>query len=626
MEGLQSKINIGSTIAERYKLERLLGDGGMGKVYLATDLMLEGERVALKILRANLLSDEKSTRRFLREVRLTRKINHPNVVRTFDIAKEEELLFFTMEYVEGITLRTRLENGAVDANEATWILLEIAKGLSAIHEGQIIHRDLKPANIIITSEHTAKIADFGVAKRAFSSITAHNEILGSAGYMAPEVWTGGSIDVSTDIYSLGAMVYEMLTGLLPFDGETPEEVMNRHLKFRPPPIIHIPGVPEWLGNLVLRMLEKEPGNRPKNIREVIDIIEASQKNDTKKRVRSRVNTGDGDIIIAPKATSLSVPLGENGSPGHSAETSDLVLSKINSFLHLPPTGISKQKKHHSVESPTITGGYIMTRSNQSFGSDKVTEADPRIWPSLVLWALVLLLIVWPFSEYMKWLYSYWNDSSHLFSRSLATVVSISGLVTLLTLPSLFFASLARSRLSKTAIFEIMFFVILCSFCFVLIFNYWDIPEKARALSFGENLFSAVETTIQMFVKVALLAPYHAIDDALLRNNMLVHSMVYYLIIGLYLSFLFSFLLRMHIASEDIILNCYKGGFVVLIIGIFFVAEELARKLGYGETLLYQTPVMFCFFTTYITQLALFCGWINWTVVIVVALIVSRRAR
>lgn len=271
-------LEIKTTFADRYRVLQLLGDGGMGKVYLAEDLVLEGEKVALKILRLDLCSDDKHVKRFIREVQLTRKVAHPNVVRTFDIAWNEGSIYFTMEFVEGITLKDRLEKGALPVREALQVLLEISKGLSVIHDNEIIHRDLKPGNIILSKSGIAKIADFGIARPSFSELTNQNEVVGSAGYMAPEVWTGGALDIRSDIYALGVLAYETLTGLLPFDGSSATEVMNKHLGYTPPRLgkTH-KDVPEWLSDLIFRMVEKDPKKRPSSTSEIISIIETGLK-------------------------------------------------------------------------------------------------------------------------------------------------------------------------------------------------------------------------------------------------------------------------------------------------------------------------------------------------------------
>jgi serine/threonine protein kinase len=265
----------GDVFAERYTIERRLGVGGMGTVYLAADSMLNGEKVALKILHPQFGEDSVLTKRFLSEVKLTRKVTHPNVVRTFDIGKKDGLLFFSMEYVEGISLKEKCAGKPLEYKEAGRILIEICKGLEAIHQAGVIHRDLKPGNVIITSDGDIKVTDFGVARSGVSTLTAHDGLVGSALYMSPEVWAGNDISPATDIYSLGIVVYEMLTGKMPYTTTVITELMRAHLEGSPiAPIDIIDDVPAWFNKLVLSMLSKDPGTRPQT---ALEIIETTQQ-------------------------------------------------------------------------------------------------------------------------------------------------------------------------------------------------------------------------------------------------------------------------------------------------------------------------------------------------------------
>lgn len=315
-------LEIKTTFADRYRVLQLLGDGGMGKVYLAEDLVLEGEKVALKILRLDLCNDDKHVKRFIREVQLTRKVAHPNVVRTFDIAWNEGSIYFTMEYVEGITLKDRLERGSLPVREALQVLLEISRGLSVIHDNEIIHRDLKPGNIILSKSGIAKIADFGIARPSFSDLTNQNEVVGSAGYMAPEVWTGGTLDIRSDIYALGVMAYETITGLLPFDGTSATEVMNKHLGYVPPKLgkTH-KDTPEWLSDLIFRMVEKDPNKRPSSTAEIISIIETGLKQKDVAPTGQTISISPSDTRDFPPPTVTEKPLHDSTKQKYSAKKS-----------------------------------------------------------------------------------------------------------------------------------------------------------------------------------------------------------------------------------------------------------------------------------------------------------------
>lgn len=273
LSNLEHGLREGDLFAGRYRLLRRLGRGGMGAVYLVEDSMLGGEQVALKLLHEELCKNEKHTQRFLREVRLTRKVTHPSVVRTFDAGNHDGRLFFTMEYAQGQTLKEQLLGGPIEPAQVAKIIREICKGLYAIHAAEIVHRDLKPGNVIMTPDGFIKITDFGIAKPGSSDLTSHNEVIGSIPYMAPEVWVGRGVGTQADIYSLGIVAYEMLVGTVPFEGDSPAELMCKHLESKPIPLTELSAViPNWLADLVLRMLEKEPSDRPQGAEEIVQVI------------------------------------------------------------------------------------------------------------------------------------------------------------------------------------------------------------------------------------------------------------------------------------------------------------------------------------------------------------------
>lgn len=258
--------------ADRYRITRLLGKGGMGVVYLAEDTMLENEAVALKIIHHELSSDLQQRKRFMREIRIARKVTHGNVVRTFEAGVENEQLYFTMEYVDDYTLADLLSEGALPANDAIDILREICKGLDAIHKAGIVHRDLKPANVIITKDAFLKIADFGIAHPGVSDITDTQEVVGSALYIAPEAWENNEAGPPADAYALGVILYEMLCGSPPFEG-TVSHLMYAHLHSQPmPPLKLRADLPRWLNQLTLDLLEKDPKVRP-DCRSILKRIE-----------------------------------------------------------------------------------------------------------------------------------------------------------------------------------------------------------------------------------------------------------------------------------------------------------------------------------------------------------------
>ena len=278
----------GAVIALRYTVVRQLGSGGMGAVYLAEDALLNGDHVAVKVLHTSHLEDQNQVARFLREVQLMRRVQHHNVVRTFDVGGDGNLIYFTMEYVEGKQLDQLLGPLGVDLSKAASYIIQMCDALEAIHNAGIMHRDLKPGNVLVEEGDRIRITDFGVARPEVSDITKHNEIIGSVCYMAPEVWLGKKLTPSIDLYSLGIICYELATGRVPFDAETPASLMRLHLDSAvvPPKNIN-DAVPHWLNKLTVRLLAKTPEERPRDAREVSDFV----------RKHSEISVGEASGVI-----------------------------------------------------------------------------------------------------------------------------------------------------------------------------------------------------------------------------------------------------------------------------------------------------------------------------------------
>jgi serine/threonine protein kinase len=299
------RIEPGALIAERYRLGRLLGKGGMGEVYLAVDLTLNNSEVALKILDADLCHDERHVKRFTREMQLTRDIVSPHVVRTFDLGKHGDRLFITMEYLSGETLDQSIETG-IEISLLVDLLRQIALGLQAIHDGGIVHRDLKPANIMVTAQGVVKITDFGVARPQISALTAHSEVIGSAQYLAPEAWTGAEPGPTFDIYAFGVLAYQMVTGVLPIDGGAPAELMFKHMRSQiVPPIELRKSCPLWLSQLIVRMLAKAPDGRPGSAAEIVAEIETADRE--AEAIPSEVVEIDPDAVLKLFESTSTVP-------------------------------------------------------------------------------------------------------------------------------------------------------------------------------------------------------------------------------------------------------------------------------------------------------------------------------
>ena len=255
-------------------LQRKLGEGGLGAVYLAQHAGLN-KGVAIKILPAQLAGNPDFIARFLREARLAARLEHPNVVQVYDVGQADGLYYISMQYVEGRGLDVLLkERGKLAVNEALSVTKRVATALEAARRLGIVHRDIKPANILVSKDGLVKVADFGLAKdrEAQGTISEPGQIVGTPHYMSPEQAEGKAVDHRTDIYSLGATLYHMLSGRKPFDGPTPISIVVKAIQEEPAPLD--PTVPAAVAALVRRMMAKAPGERPATCEEVVRAIDA----------------------------------------------------------------------------------------------------------------------------------------------------------------------------------------------------------------------------------------------------------------------------------------------------------------------------------------------------------------
>jgi serine/threonine protein kinase len=266
-------------MAGRYRIEALVGVGGMGMVYRAHDERLD-LAVALKVLRPEVAAGDQGERRFVRELVLARQVSHPNVVRIHDLGEDGSLRFLTMDYVQGRSLQEILrEDGPLPAERAVEVAREIAEGLGAAHREGVIHRDLKPANILVGEDGRSYVSDFGIARSLTGSgLTRDGSILGTLSYLAPEQAQGEDVDARSDLYALGILLYEMLTGELPFRGETANELLAERLT-RDPRTVGDAGVPvpAALESIVARCLAPDPDDRyPDAAAVVADLDEVAR--------------------------------------------------------------------------------------------------------------------------------------------------------------------------------------------------------------------------------------------------------------------------------------------------------------------------------------------------------------
>ena len=255
----------GMYIADRYEIIGKIGAGGMSDVYKAKDLTL-GRFVAIKVLKPEFSEDVGFVTKFRTEAQSAAALQHPNIVNIYDVGSENGLHYIVMEYVEGITLKTYIEKkGQLSFKEAVSIAIQVGRGIEAAHNNQIIHRDIKPQNIMISTEGKVKVMDFGIA-RAASSNTISSDVMGSVHYSSPEQARNGFVDGKSDIYSLGIVMYEMVTGRVPFDGDTTVAVAIQHLQEEMvKPSVYAPNLPISMEKIILKCTQKNPDRRYENM-------------------------------------------------------------------------------------------------------------------------------------------------------------------------------------------------------------------------------------------------------------------------------------------------------------------------------------------------------------------------
>lgn len=260
----------GQRISDRYLILRSIGEGGMANVYLAHDTILDRD-VAVKVLRGDMSNDEKFVRRFQREALAASSLTHPNIVEMYDVGEDKGNYFIVMEYVEGKTLKQLIKKrGTLTLSEAIDIMLQITDGISSAHDAYIIHRDIKPQNIMIKDDGQVKITDFGIAMALNSTqLTQTNSVMGSVHYLPPEQALGKGATIRSDIYSMGIMFYEILTGKLPFKGENAVEIAMKQIKDDLPSVKdQNSAVPQSVENIIIKATAKNPKNRYHDAKEM----------------------------------------------------------------------------------------------------------------------------------------------------------------------------------------------------------------------------------------------------------------------------------------------------------------------------------------------------------------------
>lgn len=260
----------GHLLNDRYEIKSIIGGGGMANVYLGYDQILN-RNVAIKVLRLEYANDEEFIARFHREAEAATSLAHPNIVNIYDVGEENHILYMVMEYVEGLTLKEYIQqNSPIDTEEAITIMKQITSAISHAHANNLIHRDIKPQNILINPMGQVKVTDFGIAVAlSATSLTQTNSVLGSVHYLSPEQARGGYATKKSDIYSLGIVLFEMLTGRLPFMGHSPVSIALKHLQTNTPSVRRFnESVPQSLENIVLKATAKDPFHRYSDVNEM----------------------------------------------------------------------------------------------------------------------------------------------------------------------------------------------------------------------------------------------------------------------------------------------------------------------------------------------------------------------
>lgn len=372
-------MEINDLIKKRYRILELLGEGGMAFVFKAKDEQLE-RNVAIKTLKPIYISDSNFVSRFKREAQTAANLNHPNIVQIFDWGVEENEPYFVMEYVEGTTLSSVLaKNKRVNISDALYIGSQVSAALHEAHENNLVHRDIKPGNIMITPGGKIKVTDFGIVsiQDEDSDITKSGTILGTANYISPEQAQGLPVSKQSDLYSLGVVLYELITGKTPFDGDTPISIATKHLTEKPKPISElINDIPTGVEKIVLKLLNKKQINRYKSAEDLRAALNQQksylQLNKTKENLISLTNPRVKLRFTLPAlAISIFLVIGSINVLG-------------NIFDNLPVDGGSPSL----IEIPDLTGSLQAQALNdlQSIGFQVAIEnsADPTIPEGFVI--------------------------------------------------------------------------------------------------------------------------------------------------------------------------------------------------------------------------------------------------
>ena len=292
----------GQKINDRYQIIKTIGEGGMANVYLAYDTILD-RNVAVKVLRGDLATDEKFVRRFQREALSASSLSHPNIVEVYDVGEDNGSYYIVMEYIEGKHLKQLLKKrGSLTLTEVVDIMLQVTDGMGAAHDSYIIHRDIKPQNIMILENGLIKITDFGIAMALNSTqLTQTNSVMGSVHYLPPEQASGKGATIQSDVYSMGILMYELLTGTLPFRGDNAVEIALKHIK-NPFPSVRekLPNIPQSIENIILKATAKNVKNRYADANEMHEDLKTALSDERINEPKIEFEYAEDGEEITPK--------------------------------------------------------------------------------------------------------------------------------------------------------------------------------------------------------------------------------------------------------------------------------------------------------------------------------------
>jgi beta-lactam-binding protein with PASTA domain/tRNA A-37 threonylcarbamoyl transferase component Bud32 len=369
---------IGRMIDQRYRVRSRIARGGMATVYLATDVRLE-RRVAIKIMHGHLADDQAFRERFIQEARSAARLSHPNLVGVYDQGAEDDTAYIVMEYIPGITLRDLLqEHHALTPEQATDILRAVLAGLASAHRAGIVHRDLKPENVLLADDGRIKLGDFGLARAASQNTATGAALLGTIAYLSPELVTRGAADSRSDVYAVGIMLYEMLTGEQPYKGEQPMQIAYQHANDTvPAPSVVTPGVPSELDDLVTWATARDPDDRPRDAREMLEHINGNQQ-----RATGQYRTA----VLRPENATAILPAGAP-APDRERDATD-----ATTVLEPRRTGgAPSSDRGRNQPGPRRTGqapGAFSPASQRL--ADKAAKRRKRGWIALVVFVVLAL--------------------------------------------------------------------------------------------------------------------------------------------------------------------------------------------------------------------------------------------